>query len=34
MREIIGFGEGLVGKLLLVDSLTMRFQTLHYGRNS
>jgi molybdopterin-synthase adenylyltransferase len=32
MREIIGFGEGLTGKLLLVDALTLRFQTIHYER--
>lgn len=30
MREIVGFGEGLVGKLLLVDALNMRFETLNY----
>jgi hypothetical protein len=31
LREIVGFGEGLVGRLLLVDARTMRFETLHYG---
>ena len=31
IREIVGFGEGLVGKLLLVDALTMRFETMGYG---
>ncbi len=31
VREIIGFGEGLVGRLLLVDALSMRFETLTYG---
>jgi adenylyltransferase/sulfurtransferase len=31
MREIIGFGDGLVGKLLLVDARAMRFETLGYG---
>jgi molybdopterin/thiamine biosynthesis adenylyltransferase len=30
IREIVGFGEGLVGKLLLVDALSMRFETLGY----
>jgi molybdopterin/thiamine biosynthesis adenylyltransferase len=30
IREIIGFGQGLVGKLLLVDALSMRFETLNY----
>jgi len=31
IREIVGFGEGLVGRLLLVDALHMRFETLSYG---
>ncbi len=31
LREIVGFGEGLVGRLLLVDARTMRFETLHYA---
>jgi len=31
MREIVGFGEGLVGRLLMVDALSMRFETLRYG---
>jgi adenylyltransferase/sulfurtransferase len=30
IREIVGFGEGLVGKLLLVDAFSMRFETLAY----
>ena len=30
IREIVGFGEGLVGRLLLIDSLSWRFQTLRY----
>ncbi|WOJ89865.1 molybdopterin-synthase adenylyltransferase MoeB [Methylocapsa polymorpha] len=30
IREIVGFGEGLVGKLILVDALGMRFETLRY----
>ena len=31
IREIVGFGEGLVGRLLLVDALSLRFETLTYG---
>jgi adenylyltransferase/sulfurtransferase len=31
IRAITGFGEPLVGKLLLLDALTMRFETLRYG---
>jgi len=31
IREIVGFGEGLVGRLLMIDALTMRFETLRYG---
>ena len=30
IREIVGFGEGLVGKLLLFDARSMRFETLNY----
>jgi adenylyltransferase/sulfurtransferase len=30
IREIVGFGEGLVGRLLLVDAFAMRFETLTY----
>ena len=30
IREIVGFGEGLVGRLLMVDALEMRFETLRY----
>ena len=29
-REIVGFGEGLVGRLVLIDTLSMRFETLRY----
>jgi adenylyltransferase/sulfurtransferase len=29
-REILGFGEGLVGRLLLVDALSMRFEMVRY----
>jgi molybdopterin-synthase adenylyltransferase len=31
MREIVGFGEGLVGRLLMVDARAMRFETLNYS---
>ncbi|HYF56066.1 MAG TPA: molybdopterin-synthase adenylyltransferase MoeB [Salinarimonas sp.] len=31
VREIVGFGEGLVGRLLMVDARSMRFETLRYG---
>jgi adenylyltransferase/sulfurtransferase len=31
MREIIGFGEGLVGRLLLIDGLHLRFETMAYA---
>ena len=30
-REIVGFGEGLVGRLLMVDARSMRFDTVRYG---
>ena len=30
VREITGFGEGLTGKLLLVDAFSMRFEKLEY----
>jgi len=30
IREIVGFGEGLVGRLLMVDARLMRFETLSY----
>jgi molybdopterin/thiamine biosynthesis adenylyltransferase len=31
IREIVGFGEGLVGRLLMVDALSMRFETIGYS---
>ena len=31
IREIAGFGEGLVGRLLMVDARAMRFETLNYA---
>jgi adenylyltransferase/sulfurtransferase len=30
IREIVGFGEGLVGRLLMVDTRSMRFETVTY----
>src|SRR5690349_21105748 len=33
IREIVGFGEGLVGRLLMVDARNMRFETLRYTRD-
>jgi len=30
IREIVGFGENLVGKLLMVDARAMRFETVRY----
>jgi molybdopterin/thiamine biosynthesis adenylyltransferase len=30
IREIVGFGEGLVGRLLMVDARSLRFETLRY----
>jgi adenylyltransferase/sulfurtransferase len=31
IREIVGFGEGLVGRLVMLDARSMRFETLHYA---
>ena len=31
MREIVGFGTGLVGRYLMVDARDMRFETLSYA---
>lgn len=30
IRAIVGFGEPLVGKLLMIDARAMRFETVHY----
>ncbi|HEU5272996.1 MAG TPA: molybdopterin-synthase adenylyltransferase MoeB [Xanthobacteraceae bacterium] len=30
IREIVGFGEGLVGRLLMIDARALRFETLRY----
>ncbi|MGH6842549.1 MAG: ThiF family adenylyltransferase, partial [Methylocella sp.] len=30
IREVAGFGEGLVGRLVLLDALGMRFETIRY----
>jgi adenylyltransferase/sulfurtransferase len=31
IREIVGFGVGLVGRLLMVDTRALRFETLNYA---
>jgi adenylyltransferase/sulfurtransferase len=31
IREIVGFGEGLVGRLVMIDARAMRFETLRYA---
>ncbi|NIX76068.1 HesA/MoeB/ThiF family protein [Microvirga terricola] len=31
IRQIVGFGEGLVGRLLMVDARSMRFDTVRYA---
>jgi adenylyltransferase/sulfurtransferase len=33
LREIVGFGEGLVGRLVMIDARAMRFETLRYKRD-
>ena len=33
IREIVGFGEGLVGRLVMIDARAMRFETLRYQRD-
>jgi len=33
IREIVGFGEGLVGRLVMIDAMSMRFETLRYKRD-
>lgn len=33
VREIVGFGEGLVGRLVLIDAGAMRFETLRYAQD-
>ncbi len=30
IREVVGFGEGLVGRLVMLDARAMRFETLRY----
>ena len=32
IREIVGFGSGLIGRLLMVDTRSMRFETVKYQR--
>ncbi len=31
LREIVGFGDGLVGRLLMIDARALRFETLTYA---
>ncbi len=31
IREIVGFGENLVGRLVMLDARAMRFETIEYG---
>ena len=31
IREIVGFGDGLVGRLVMIDARAMRFETLRYA---
>ena len=31
IREIVGFGEGLIGRLVMLDARSMRFETLQYA---
>jgi len=31
IREIVGFGEGLIGRLLMLDTRSMRFETVRYA---
>ncbi len=31
IREIVGFGESMVGRLVMVDARSMRFETVTYG---
>ena len=33
IRALVGFGEPLVGKLLMMDARAMRFETIHYDRD-
>lgn len=33
IRQIVGFGDGLVGRLLMIDARDWRFETLRYSRD-
>lgn len=33
IRDIVGFGDSLVGRLLMIDARSMRFETLTYARD-
>ncbi len=34
IKEIAGFGEGLIGRLLMIDARSMRFETISYKRSA
>ena len=34
IKEIVGLGEGLVGRLVLYDARSMRFETIRYRRRA
>lgn len=34
IRAVVGFGDPLVGRLLMIDSRAMRFETLRYARDA
>lgn len=34
IREIVGFGQGLVGRLLMIDTHSLRFETVEYAWDS
>ena len=31
IRELVPFGEGLIGRLLMIDARALRFETVRYG---
>jgi molybdopterin/thiamine biosynthesis adenylyltransferase len=33
IRDIVGFGDPLIGRLLMIDARSMRFETLNYARD-
>ena len=34
IREIVGFGQGLVGRLLMIDTHSLRFESIEYAWDS